>query len=78
MGRVLFAPPHLGPFASDPKPKKIGGVQFWESPFWFPRGHLPFLQFWTPEHQRTTWTTLTPTDTQRFARKPVYLGANLN
>jgi len=24
-----------------------------------PRGHLPFLQFWNPEHQRTTWTTLT-------------------
>jgi len=21
----------------------------------------PFLQFWTPEHQRTTWTTLTLT-----------------
>jgi len=38
----------------------------------------PFLQFWTPEHQRTTWTTLTPTDTQPIARKPTYLGANLN
>ena len=24
-----------------------------------PRGHLPFLQCWTPEHQRNPWTTLT-------------------
>ena len=38
----------------------------------------PFLQFRTPEHQRTTWTTLTPTDTQPIVRKPTYLGANLN
>jgi len=35
---VLFAPSILGPWASDPKTKKMGVVQFWA-----PRGHLPFF-----------------------------------
>ena len=34
----------------------------------------PFLQFWTPEHQRTTWKTLTPTDTHLSPTKPPILG----
>ena len=33
--------------------------------------------FWTHEHQRTTWTNLTPTDTQPIATKRTYLEANL-
>ena len=44
-----------------------------------PRLHLPFfLQFWTPEHQRTAWTNITPTDIQPIPRKPTYLSVNLN
>jgi len=78
MGAVLFAPPILGPWASDPKSKKIGECNF-GNPYFGPLGvTCPFLQFWTPEHQRTNWDNLTPTDTQPIARKPTYLGANLN
>jgi len=78
MGRFLFAPPHFGHMVKWPQIHKNWMLQFWEPPFWAPRGHLPFLQFWTPEHQRTTWTTLIPTHTQPIAHKPTYLGANLN
>jgi len=78
MGGLLFAFPNLGPWASDPKSKKIGGlVQFWETPFGPLVVTCPFLQFWTPEHKRYTWNTLTPTDTQPIARKPTSLGAKL-
>ena len=38
----------------------------------------PFLQYWTNEHQRNTWNTFTPTDTQPIARKATYLWTNLN
>jgi len=34
----------------------------------------PFLQFWTREHQRITWTNLTHSDTQPIARNPPILG----
>jgi len=77
MGGCFLHPP-FGPIASDPISKKIVGVQFWE-PYFEPLGvTCPFLQFWTPEHQRSTWTTLTPTDTQLCALKPTYLGENLH
>jgi len=78
MGEVLFPPHILGPWASDPKTKKFVGCNF-VNPHFRPLGvTCPFLQFWTPEHQRNTWNTITPTDTQPIARKPTYLGANLN
>jgi len=61
-----------------PNTKKIGGCNF-ENPHFGPRRvTCRFLQFWTPEHQRTTWTNLKPTDTQHIASKPTFLGANLN
>ena len=41
-------------------------VQFWSTP----------RSAFTPEHQRTTWTTRKHTDTQPIARKPTYLVAN--
>ena len=75
---VLFAPPILGPWASDPKSKKRRGATL-GTPHFGPLGVTsPFLQFWTPEHQRTTWNTLSPIDTQPIARKPTYLEANLS
>jgi len=74
---VLFAPPILGPWASEPKSKKKGDAIL-GTPHLGPLGvTCPFLQFLTPEHQRTTWTNFTHTDTQPIARKPTYLGANL-
>ena len=68
----------LGHWASDPKSKDIGGAIL-GTPHFGPLGvTCPFLQFWTPEHQRTTWITLTRSDTQLITRKPTHLGANLN
>jgi len=59
--------------------QKIWGGAILGTPHFGPFGiTCPFLQFWTAEHQRTTWTTIKPTDTQPIARKPTYLGANLN
>ena len=40
---VLLHPQILGPWASDPKSKKIGGCNFGKHPFWARRGHLPFF-----------------------------------
>jgi len=78
MGAVLFALPFWAHGQVTPNQKKLGGCNFW-NPHFEPLGFTcPFLQFWTPEHQRNTWNTLTPTDTQPIARKPTYLGANLN
>jgi len=37
---VLFAPLILGPWASDPKSKKIGGCNFVNPPFWAHSGSL--------------------------------------
>ena len=74
-----FCTPHFGPMGKWPQIQKNWGVQFWEPPILGPLGvTYPFLHFRTPEHQRTTWTTHTPTDTQPIARKPTYLAANLN
>ena len=70
-----FYNPILGPWASDPKKK---GGKFREPHFRLLGVTCPFWQFWTPEHQRNTWTTFAPTDTQPIDRKPTYLGANLN
>ena len=76
---VLFAPPILGPWASDTKSNEIwGGAILGNTHFGSLGVTFPFLQYWTPEHLRTTWTTLTPTDTQPIARNPTYFGANLN
>jgi len=72
---VLFAPPIFGPWASDPKSKKMAVCNFGKPHFSPLVATCYFLQFWSPEHQRTT---LTPTDTQPIARKSTYLGANLN
>ena len=77
MGAVLLAPPILGPWASDTKSKKLGDAILGTPHFGSVGGTCPFLQFLTPEHQRTTWTNLTPTDTQPLANKPTYLGANI-
>ena len=78
MGAVLYAPPILGPWVCDTKSNKNEGGNFGYPPIWAPRSHLPFLQFWTPERQQTTWTNVTPTDTQPIASKPTYLAANLS
>ena len=78
MGGAFLHPPFWAHGQVTPNPKKLG-VQFWEPPILGPLGvTCPFLQFRTPEHLGTTWTTLTPTDTQPITRKPTYLGANLN
>ena len=61
-----------------PNPKKLGVAILGTPHFWHLGVTCPFLQFWTSEHQRNTWNTLTPTGTQPIARKPTYLGANLN
>jgi len=75
---VLFAPPHFGPMGKWPQIQKNWGVQFWESPFWAPGGHLTFfavLVSWaSSEHLDHPHTT----DTQPIARKPTYLWAKLN
>jgi len=53
-----FCTPILGPWASDTKSKKLESCNF-GNPHFGPLGFTcPFLQFWTPENQRTTWTTL--------------------
>ena len=76
---LLFAPPHFGPMCKWPQMQRnwggaiLGKPHF--GPLWFT---CPFLQFWTPEHQRTNWTTLTPTDIQPIVRKTTYFGSNLN
>jgi len=42
--RCCFLHPLSGPWASDPKSKKILGVcNFGNLPFWAPCGHLPFF-----------------------------------
>ena len=52
-----FCTPILGPWASDPKSKKMGGN--FGNPYFGPLGvTCPFWQFLTHEHQRNTWTTL--------------------
>ena len=71
-------PPICAHFQVSPNPKKMGGCNF-GIPTFGPLGvTCPFLQFWTPEHERNTCNTLTPSDTQPISRKPTYLGANLN
>jgi len=42
-GGCFLHHPIFGPWESDPKSKIIGWVQFWETPFWAPRGHLPYF-----------------------------------
>ena len=72
---MLFAPPILAHGQVTPNPKNWWG-SILGTPHFGPLGvTCPFLQFWTPEHQRNTWTTLTRTDTQPIARKNTYLGA---
>jgi len=40
----VFCTPHYGPMGKGPQiQKKWGGMQFWEPPFWAPRGYLPFF-----------------------------------
>jgi len=75
-GGVIFEPPHFGPMGKWPQIQKNVGGAILGTPHFGPLGVTsPFLQFWTPEHQRNTWTNLTPTDTQPIARKPTYFWA---
>jgi len=79
MGKRCFLhPPFWAHGQVTPNSKKLWGLQIWEPPHF---GHFgvtcPFLQFWTPDYQRNSRTTLTPNDTLPIARKPTYLGAKL-
>ena len=74
-GGCKFAPPILGPWATDPK-----GAQFWGGAilnplFWAHLESLAHFQFYAPHGQ---WPTPTPTDTQPMARKPTHLGVDLS
>ena len=75
--RCAFCTPILGPWASDPETKKMGGA-ISGTPILGTSWSLAFFEFWTLEHQRNTWTTLTPSDTQPIDRKTTHPGANLN
>ena len=76
--RCFLHPPFSANGHVTPNLKNLGGCNF-GNPLFGPLGvTCPFLKFSTPEHQRTTWTNLTPTDTQPIASKPTYLWANLN
>jgi len=77
-GGALCSSPFWAHGLVTPNPKKLGGAILGTPHFGTLGVTCHFLQFCTPEHQRTTWTNLTPTDTQPIASKPTYLGANLN
>jgi len=56
-GCAFCTPPFWALGQVTPNPKKLGGCNF-GTPHFGPLGVTgPFLQFWTPEHQRTAWTT---------------------
>jgi len=50
----------LGPWQVTPNTRKLGGGAISGNSHFGPLGvNCPFFQFWTPEYQRNTWTTLT-------------------